>query len=480
MTIDTHHRNYSDYLEEDIFRIIAEASESLGQKSYVIGGFVRDLLLFQGRKDIDIVTLGSGIELAKKVAQLSGRNAKVAVYRNFGTAMLRHDDYEVEFVGARKESYRANSRKPVVEDGTLEEDQLRRDFTINALGISLNPEDFGTLSDPFDGIRDLEQGLIRTPRDPDITFSDDPLRIFRAIRFAAQLGFSIEQKTFDAIEKQRERISILSAERITEELNKMMLTPKPSFAFNLLDSAGILDKILPELTAMKGVESVNGVRHKDNYLHTLEVLDNLSLESNDLWLRWAALLHDIAKPATKKFQPGTGWTFHGHEVLGMRFARKIFTRMKLPLSEPLRFVEKIIQLHLRPIALVESHVTDSAVRRLLFEAGDDIDKLMLLCKADITSKNEQKRSRYTRNFEIVEEKLVEIEAKDRLRNWQPPISGEMIMETFGIQPSREVGIIKTAIREAILDGIIPNEYEPAFQLMLAEAKKLNLKPTSKS
>lgn len=474
MTTELQPQDFSEHLDHEIFRIIAKASEDLGQKSYVIGGFVRDLLLYQGRKDIDVVTLGSGIALARKVADLSGRKPKVVVYKHFGTAMLRYDEFIVEFVGARRESYSHDSRKPVVEDGTLEEDQLRRDFTINALGISLNPEDFGTLSDPFNGLSDLEMGLIRTPRDPEITFSDDPLRIFRAIRFASQLGFSIEEETFNAIEHQRERISILSAERIAEELNKMMLTPRPSFAFNLLDSAGILDKVLPELTAMKGVENVNGIRHKDNYVHTLEVLDNLALESDDLWLRWAALLHDIAKPATKKFQPGTGWTFHGHEVLGMKTAQKIFSRLKLPLNEPLRFVQKMIQLHLRPIALVESHVTDSAIRRLLFDAGDDIDKLMQLCKADITSKNEQKRTRYTRNFEIVEEKLKEIEEKDRLRNWQPPVTGEMIMEAFGIPPSKEVGLIKTAIREAILDGIIPNGYEEAYALMLEEGRKLGL------
>ncbi|HRZ42704.1 MAG TPA: HD domain-containing protein [Bacteroidales bacterium] len=474
MTAGLPHQDFSEHLDHEIFRIIAGASEDLGQKSYVIGGFVRDILLYQNRKDIDVVTLGSGIALARRVADLSGRKPKVVVYKHFGTAMLRYDDFMVEFVGARRESYRHDSRKPVVEDGTLEEDQLRRDFTINAMGISLNREDFGTLSDPFNGLGDLEAGLIRTPRDPEITFSDDPLRIFRAIRFASQLGFSIEEETFNAIENQRERISILSAERIAEEFNKMMLTPRPSFAFNLLDSAGILDKVLPELTAMKGVENVNGIRHKDNYLHTLEVLDNLAMESDDLWLRWAALLHDIAKPATKKFQPGTGWTFHGHEVLGVKTAHRIFSRLKLPLNEPLRFVQKMIQLHLRPIALVESHVTDSAVRRLLFEAGDDIDKLMQLCKADITSKNEQKRTRYTRNFEIVEEKLKEIEEKDRLRNWQPPVTGEMIMEAFGIAPSKEVGIIKTAIREAILDGIIPNRFEEAYALMLEEGKKLGL------
>jgi poly(A) polymerase len=462
-------------LQEDVFELIAIAAEKLEQKTYVIGGFVRDLLLFQGRKDIDIVTLGSGIELAKTVAELSGKNSRVTVYKNFGTAMLRYGKYEVEFVGARKESYRKNSRKPIVENGTLEEDQLRRDFTINAMGISLNHHDFGTLSDPFNGMQDLKDGLIRTPRNPDITFSDDPLRIFRAIRFAAQLGFSIEEKTFEAIERQRDRIEILSMERIAEELNKMMLTPKPSFAFHLMDSSGILDRVLPELTAMKGIETINNIRHKDNFLHTLEVLDNLALESDDLWLRWAALLHDIAKPPTKKFQPGTGWTFHGHEILGMKIAQRIFSRLKLPAGEPLRFVQKMIQLHLRPIALVETHVTDSAIRRLLFEAGDDIDKLMLLCKADITSKNEQKRNRYTRNFEIVEQKLIETEAKDKLRNWQPPITGEMIMEAFGISPSREVGLIKTAIREAILDGMIPNEFEPAYQLMLQEGARLGLK-----
>lgn len=468
--------NFAQEIDTDVFRLISEASASLGQKSFLVGGFVRDMVMHYPGKDIDIVTVGSGIELAQRVADISGKKIKVSVFKSFGTAMLRYKDFEIEFVGARKESYRSDSRNPIVEDGTIEEDQLRRDFTINAMSISLNKEDYGELSDPFEGLRDLEEGIIRTPLAPEATFSDDPLRMLRAIRFSAQLGFSLEEDTFSAIGTQRERLAILSQERITEELNKMMLTGKPSIAFRLMDESGLLGMILPELVAMKGVEVVHQVRHKDNYLHTLEVLDNLAAESKDLWLRWAALLHDIAKPATKKYTPETGWSFHGHEYLGAKMAYRIFQRLKLPLNEPVKFVQKMVLLHLRPIALVESFVTDSAVRRLLFDAGDDIDHLMLLCKADITSKNELKKSKYKRNFEIVEQKLLEIEEKDKLRNWQPPVTGETIMETFGIEPSMQVGIIKTAIREAILDGLIPNEFEEAFALMLEEGKKLGLNP----
>jgi poly(A) polymerase len=466
--------NYHEAIDTDLFRLISRASASLGQESYVIGGFVRDLLLGNPGHDIDVVTVGSGIDLANKVAELSGKKMKVSVFRNFGTAMLRYRDFEVEFVGARKESYQRLSRKPAVEDGTLHDDQLRRDFTINALGISLNEDDYGNLTDPFNGIQDLHDKVIRTPLDPELTFSDDPLRMLRAIRFSSKLGFTIHEETLAAIAAQRERIRILSMERVAEELNKMMLTDEPSVGFRLLDQTGLLPLILPELSAMKGVEIIRGIGHKDNFLHTLEVLDNLALMSADLWLRWGALLHDIAKPATRKFSPELGWSFHGHEFVGSKMVVRIFQRLKLPLGDPMKFVQKMVLLHLRPIALVESFVTDSAVRRLLFEAGDDIDSLMLLCKADITSKNEHKKNKYKKNFELVEQKLIEIEEKDKLRNWQPPVTGEMIMETFGISPSRQVGIIKTAIREAILEGDIPNDYEAALTLMVKEGEKLGL------
>lgn len=466
--------NIQEAISRNIFHLIADASEALSQRSYVIGGFVRDLLLGNPGKDIDVVTVGSGIALAQKVAELSGRRIKVSIFKNFGTAMLRYDDYEIEFVGARKESYRKESRKPAVEEGTLEDDQLRRDFTINAMGLSLNRDNYGELSDPFNGIQDLHDRIIRTPLDPELTFSDDPLRMLRAVRFASQLGFDIEDKTFDAITSCKGRLQILSMERVAEELNKIIMTPRPSYGFLLADKLEILPVILPELTAMKGVEVINNIGHKDNFLHTLEVLDNLATVSDNLWLRWSALLHDIAKPVTKKFDSKSGWTFHGHEYVGAKMVYKIFQRLKLPLNEPVKFVQKMVLLHLRPIALVESHVTDSAVRRLLFEAGDDIDYLMMLCKADITSKNEYKKSRYRKNFEIVEQKLIEIEEKDQLRNWQPPITGEIIMQTFGLEPSKTVGVIKTAIREAILDGIIPNEYDAAYEFMLEEGRKLGL------
>jgi poly(A) polymerase len=468
--------NLQSAIDTPLFDLISRASASLHQDSYVIGGFVRDFLMGNRVKDVDVVTVGSGIELARRVSELSGEELSVTVFKNFGTAMLRFGEYEVEFVGARRESYERHTRKPAVEDGTLRDDQLRRDFTINAMGISLNLADFGTLTDPFDGLSDLRKGILRTPLDPVKTFSDDPLRMLRAVRFAGRLGFTIEEHTLEAITTCKERVGILSQERITEELNKMMMSTKPSGAFFLMDSTGLLPLILPELTALKGVDTINGISHKDNFLHTLEVLDNLANASDHLWLRWSALLHDIAKPATKKFSRSTGWSFHGHEYLGSKMVYRIFKRLRLPLGDPMKFVQKLVLLHLRPIALVESHVTDSAIRRLLFEAGDDIDYLMQLCKADITSKNDYKKSRYRRNFELVEQKLAEIEEKDRLRNWQPPISGELIMETFGLEPSRPVGVIKTAIREAILDGIIPNEYEAAYTLMLAEGKKLGLKP----
>jgi poly(A) polymerase len=468
--------NHQEAINHKLFRIISEATGAIGQRSYVVGGFVRDLLLFgKSDKDVDIVTVGSGIKLAREVASLLGHHSKVTIFKNFGTAMVKSGEFDIEFVGARKESYSQDTRKPAVEEGTLEDDQRRRDFTINAMSISLNSDDYGTLLDPFSGVQDLHDKVIRTPLDPEITFSDDPLRMLRAIRFAARLGFTIHEQTFEAIQTTRDRIGILSMERIADELNGMMMTPVPSEAFFLMDKTELLPLILPEVSALKGVERINNIGHKDNFLHTLEVLDNLASMSDHLWLRWAALLHDIAKPKTKKFSVEHGWSFHGHEVLGVGMTHRIFQRLRLPLNEPLKFVQKMVQLHLRPIALVESNVTDSAVRRLLFEAGDDIDHLMMLCKADITSKNEYKKSRYRQNFELVEQKLVEIEEKDKLRKWQPPITGEIIMETFRIEPSRAVGLIKTAIREAILDGAIPNEYSAAFNLMLQEGKKLGLK-----
>jgi poly(A) polymerase len=464
-----------EYLKNRIFSIISESAEALGQKSYVIGGFVRDLILTRPSTDIDIVTLGSGIELANHVAAKIKPKPKVAVFKNFGTAMFHYKGLEVEFVGARKESYQRNSRKPIVENGTLEDDQDRRDFTINAMALSLNQEDFGQLIDPFDGLKDLELKIIRTPLNPDITFSDDPLRMMRAIRFAAQLGFFIETGTLDAIGKNRERIKIVSSERITEELNKIILSKKPSVGFKLLDQTGLLEIIFPELAKMKGRDTINGITHKDNFLHTLKVLDQLAPNTNDLWLRWSALLHDIAKPQTKKFVEGLGWTFYSHNFVGAKMVPRIFTRMKLPLNEKMKFVQKMVQLHMRPIVLSEEVVTDSAVRRLLFEAGDDIDNLMTLCEADITSKNEEKVLQHLANFKLVREKLKEIEEKDHIRNFQPPVTGELIMETFGIGPSREVGIIKNAIKEAVLEGIIHNDFGEAYQLMLEEAQKLGLK-----
>ena len=467
-------RNLSEYINNRFFKVIAKASQMLGCESYVIGGYVRDIILNRPSNDIDVVTVGSGIELAKKTASLVSDKKEVKYYGRFGTAMIRLKDKEIEFVGARKESYEPSSRKPMVEDGTLEDDQNRRDFTINALAISLNENNYGELIDPFNGLQDIADKIIRTPLDPDITYSDDPLRMMRAIRFATQLNFTIEEESFNAIKRNVDRIKIISMERVNEELNKIILSPKPSIGFKLLDSCGLLKVIFPQLSALKGVDVQDGRGHKDNFYHTMEVLDNVASAGGDLWLRWAAVLHDIAKPLTKKYDKGIGWTFHGHEVKGAKMTPKIFAALKLPLNEKMRYVQKLISLHLRPIALVQEEVTDSAVRRLLFDAGDDIDDLMLLCDADITSKNEEKRNKYHSNFQLVRKKLKELEEKDHLRNWQPPVNGEVIMTTFGINEGRNVGIIKTSIREAVLDGVIGNNFAEAYAFMKSEGLKLGL------
>jgi poly(A) polymerase len=467
-------------LDHPIYKIVGEVADQMRVEAFAVGGVVRDYFLQRPCTDIDIVCLGSGVDLAINVAHRINVHKEVRVFKNFGTAMFHYQyngvDWQIEFVGARKESYRANSRKPIVENGTLTDDQNRRDFTINAMAVGLNKDNFGKLLDPFGGIRDLDNGVIRTPLDPDITFSDDPLRMMRAIRFATQLGFVIENKTFDAITRNAHRIEIVSKERVAEELNKIVMAKEPSVGFKLLYKSKLMDLIFPEFSKLKGVDTVNERGHKDNFYHSLEVLDNVAKHSDNIWLRWAAILHDIAKPATKRYDEKMGWTFHGHEVKGAKMVRTIFRKMKLPMNEKMKYVEKLVLLHLRPIILSEDIVTDSAVRRLLFDAGDDIDDLMLLCEADITSKNIQKVQKYLNNFKLVRQKLIDIEEKDRIRNFQPPISGEDIMELFDMQPCREIGVIKNAIKEAILEGIIPNEYEAAYSFMLQEAEKMGMQP----
>ncbi len=462
------------HLQHPIFKKLSELADENGTEIYVIGGYVRDLFLNRPSKDIDILVIGNGIKFAEEAGKLL--QTKVSVFKNFGTAMLRFGDLEIEFVGARKESYRQESRKPIVENGTLEDDQKRRDFSINAMALSLNTSSFGALLDPFDGVNDLEKKLIRTPLDPAETFSDDPLRMMRAIRFATQLDFTISTDAIEAIKKNSERIKIVSAERITDELNKIILAKKPSIGFIYLFDTGLLRQIFPQMADLYGVEVIAGKGHKDNFYHTLQVLDNLAENTEDLWLRWAAILHDIAKPATKRFEPGHGWTFHGHEDRGARMVPKIFAQLKLPLNEKMKLVQKLVQLHLRPIVLAQDVVTDSAVRRLLFEAGEEIDGLMLLCNADVTTKNEYKIKKYRSNFDLVKQKLKDVEQSDQLRNWQPPVSGEDIMEAFNIPAGRDVGLIKTQIREAILEGEIKNLKEEAYEYMLEKGKAMGLVP----
>jgi poly(A) polymerase len=465
--------NFTSQLKHPVFKVVAQICEEHQLEAYVIGGFVRDLLLKRPSKDIDIVVVGSGIELAEQTAKTL-RVKHVSVFKTYGTAHFKYKDIDVEFVGARKESYSENSRNPSIKSGTIKDDQLRRDFTINALAISLQKHNFGELIDPFDGVTDLNQGIIRTPLDPVQTYIDDPLRMLRAIRFATQLDFKIEFNSLEAILNNSDRLKIITQERISEELNKIILSKEPSRGFKLLESTKLLHQFFPEMIALKGVETINGKSHKDNFYHTLEVLDNISKNTNNLWLRWSAIMHDIAKPNTKRFEPEHGWTFHGHEDLGARFVPRIFKRLKLPLDHKMKYVQKLVRLHLRPIALVKGHVTDSAVRRLLFEAGDDIDDLMTLCNADVTSKNDFKVAKFRKNFELVSQKLKDVEAKDKIRNFQPPVTGEIIMSTFNLGPCAEIGIIKSKIKDAILEGIIENDYDQAFNYMLEIAKEIGI------
>ena len=468
--------NYKQALNNPIFEIISKASQDLGLESYVIGGFVRDFLLQRDfKKDIDIVAVGSGIDLALKVSELLPNKPKVQVFKNYGTAMLRYKEIDIEFVGARKESYTEESRNPTVENGTLEDDQNRRDFTINALAFSLNPKNYGELVDPFNGLQDIENKIIKTPLEPNITYSDDPLRMLRGIRFATQLNFTIEEKSLQAIADNKDRIKIISGERIVEELNKILATEKPSIGFLHLYKTGLLDIILPELTALNNVEEIEGHTHKNNFYHTLEVVDNICPNTDDLWLRWSALLHDIGKAPTKKFNKKQGWTFHGHEFLGGKMVKKIFERLHMPLNHKMKFVQKMVMMSSRPIILADDIVTDSAVRRLIFDAGEDVDNLMTLCEADITTKNPKKFKKYHDNFDVVRKKIIEVEERDHVRQFQPPISGEEIMELFNLKPSREIGILKEAVKEAILEGEIPNEYQAALDFVLKRAEKLGLK-----
>lgn len=467
------------HFTDHIFTLISETADELGVECYVVGGYVRDIFLNRPSKDIDVVVVGSGIETAKALGRKLGRSACVSVFKNFGTAQVKYHHTEVEFVGARKESYSHDSRKPVVETGTLEDDQNRRDFTINALAVCMNRSHFGELVDPFGGLDDLRERIIRTPLDPDITFSDDPLRMMRCIRFATQLNFYIEEETFDALERNRERIGIISKERIADELNKILLSPVPSKGFVDLDRCGLLELIFPELYALQGVETRNGKKHKDNFFHTLEVVDNISRLTDNLWLRWAALLHDIGKPRSKRWESRAGWTFHNHDFIGKKMIPDIFRRMKLPMNEKMKYVQKLVGLHMRPIVIADDEVTDSAVRRLLFEAGDDIDDLMTLCEADITSKNEVRKKQFLDNFRLVRRKLKDLEEKDRIRNFQPPVDGDEIMRTFGLEPCREIGTLKSYIKDAILDGAIPNEHDAAFQYMIEKAETMGLKPANK-